>query len=291
MLRRFLSSVPLFLLMVVLTLPVLAVMLSWFELDTQSLPILREMLQTVLPEYAFTSVLLCLSVAGGVALIGMGTACAVTLFEFPGRRFFAWALLLPLAMPAYVVAYAYTDFLQYAGPLQSWLRASFGWQGRLLPEIRSLGGAVLVFTVTLYPYVYLLARTALSERAVHLMEAARLLGAPLQALIATGLAIAGDTHAHNLRRTAQARQQAQALFAAHDVLLAPSSIGEAPAGLDGTGDPLFCRSWTLLGLPCVHLPFARGRTGLPVGLQLVGAYGDDHRLLAAAHWVHARLSR
>src|SRR3989338_4782260 len=91
MLRRFLSSVPLFVLMAVLTLPVLAVMLSWFELDSQSLPILREMLQTVLPEYAFTSVLLCLSVAGGVALIGMGTACAVTLFEFPGRRFFAWA--------------------------------------------------------------------------------------------------------------------------------------------------------------------------------------------------------
>lgn len=180
MLRRFFSSVPLFLLMAVLTLPVLAVMLSWFELDSPPLPILREMLQTVLPEYAFTSVLLCLSVAGGVALIGMGTACAVTLFEFPGRRFFAWALLLPLAMPAYVVAYAYTDFLQYAGPLQSWLRAGFGWQGRLLPEIRSLGGAVLVFTVTLYPYVYLLARTALSERAVHLMEAARLLGAPLQ---------------------------------------------------------------------------------------------------------------
>jgi iron(III) transport system permease protein len=88
-------------------------------------------------------------------------------------------LLLPLAMPAYVLAYAYTDFLQYAGPLQTWLRASFGLQGRLLPEVRSLGGAVLVFTVALYPYVYLLARTALSERAVHLMEAARLLGAPL----------------------------------------------------------------------------------------------------------------
>ncbi|MDO9419440.1 MAG: iron ABC transporter permease [Herminiimonas sp.] len=179
MLRRFISSVLLFLLMAVLTLPVLAVLLSWLELDAQALPILRQMLQTVLPEYAFTSLLLCLSVALGVAGVGMGTASAVTLFEFPGRRFFSWALLLPLAMPAYVVAYAYTDFLQYAGPLQSWLRASMGLQGRLLPEIRSLGGAVLVFTVALYPYVYLLARTALSERAVHLMEAARLLGAPL----------------------------------------------------------------------------------------------------------------
>ncbi|MDW5443585.1 iron ABC transporter permease [Polaromonas sp. SM01] len=179
MLRRFIPSVLLFLLMAVLTLPVLAVFLSWFEVDPQAMPILQQMLQTVLPEYAFTSLLLCLSVALGVAVLGMATASAVSLFEFPGRRFFAWALLLPLAMPAYVVAYAYTDFLQYAGPLQSWLRASFGLQGRLLPEIRSLGGAVLVFTVSLYPYVYLLARTALSERAVHLMEAARLLGAPL----------------------------------------------------------------------------------------------------------------
>ncbi|MFI5444670.1 ABC transporter permease [Polaromonas sp. UC242_47] len=179
MLRRFIPSVLLFLLMAVLTLPVLAVFLSWFEVDPQALPILQQMLQTVLPEYAFTSLLLCLSVALGVAVLGMATASAVSLFEFPGRRFFAWALLLPLAMPAYVVAYAYTDFLQYAGPLQSWLRASFGLQGRLLPEVRSLGGAVLVFTVSLYPYVYLLARTALSERAVHLMEAARLLGAPL----------------------------------------------------------------------------------------------------------------
>ena len=109
----------------------------------------------------------------------MATASAVTLFEFPGRRVFEWALLLPLAMPAYVLAYAYTDFLQYGGPLQTALRSAFGLQGRLLPEVRSLGGAVLVFTAALYPYVYLLARTALSERAAHLMEAARLLGAPL----------------------------------------------------------------------------------------------------------------
>jgi iron(III) transport system permease protein len=177
--RRFIPSALLFALVALLTLPVLTVLLSWLELDADSLPILTQLLQTVLPEYAITSLLLCLSVAFGVAVVGMATASAVTLFDFPGRRFFAWALLLPLAMPAYVVAYAYTDFLQYAGPLQSWMRDSFGLQGRLLPEIRSLGGAVLVFTVSLYPYVYLLARTALSERAAHLMEAARLLGAPL----------------------------------------------------------------------------------------------------------------
>ena len=188
MLRRFFLSSLLFFLVAALTLPVLTVILSWLKFDAQALSILLAMTQTVLPEYIWTTLLLCLCVALGVAVLGMGTACAVTLFEFPGRRFFEWALLLPLAMPAYVVAYAYTDFLQYAGPLQSGLRDAFGdkgtiaaWglQGRVFPEIRSLGGAVLVFTVSLYPYVYLLARTALAERAVHLMAAARLLGAPL----------------------------------------------------------------------------------------------------------------
>ena len=104
---------------------------------------------------------------------------AVTLFDFPGRRVFEWALLLPLAMPAYVVAYAYTDFLQFSGPLQTGLRASFGLQGRVFPEVRSVWGAAWVFTFVLYPYVYLLARTALAERAAHLMEAARLMGASL----------------------------------------------------------------------------------------------------------------
>ncbi|MBG6070972.1 iron(III) transport system permease protein [Polaromonas sp. CG_9.7] len=167
------------LLVAFLTLPVLAVALSWLEFDAAARSILTQMLQTVLPDYTWTSLLLCLLVGTGVAVVGMATASAVTLFEFPGRRTFEWALLLPLAMPAYVLAYAYTDFLQYGGPLQTWLRTTFGLQGRLLPEVRSLGGAVLVFTVALYPYVYLLARTALSERAAHLMEAARLLGAPL----------------------------------------------------------------------------------------------------------------
>jgi len=178
-LRRFLLPAVLLMLVSLLMLPVLAVALSWVQFNDQASAVLGQMLQTVLPDYAFTSLLLCVSVAVGVAVLGMSTASAVTLFDFPGRRVFEWALLLPLAMPAYVIAYAYTDFLQYAGPLQMWGRETFGLSGRLLPEVRSLGGAVLVFTVALYPYVYLLARTALSERAVHLMEAARLLGAPL----------------------------------------------------------------------------------------------------------------
>ena len=168
-----------------LCLPVFAVLASWAQWDAASAQILREMAATVLPEYALTTVLLCVLVALGVVLVGASTAAAVTLFDFPGRRSFEWALLLPLAMPAYVVAYAYTDFLQFGGPLQSQLRAWTGLQGRMLPEVRSLGGAVWVFTFALYPYVYLLARSALSERASHLMEAARLLGAPLSRRILT----------------------------------------------------------------------------------------------------------
>ena len=112
---------------------------------------------------------------------------------------------------------------------------------------------------------------------------------PLQARIAEGLTISGETHARQLQSAAAARQQINALFETHDFILAPSSVGEAPVGLDFTGDPVFCRTWTLLGLPCIHLPFFKGRTGMPVGLQLVGAYGDDRRLLAAAHGLHTRL--
>lgn len=164
-------------------LPVVAVFASWLpwgESGGAAAQILREMGSTVLPDYLATTVRLCLMVAVGVVLVGLSTAAAVTMFEFPGRRSFEWALLLPLAMPAYVVAYAYTDFLQFSGPLQTTLRMVLGVDGRVLPEIRSLGGAAWVFTFSLYPYVYLLARTALGERAAHLMEAARLLGAPMR---------------------------------------------------------------------------------------------------------------
>jgi Asp-tRNA(Asn)/Glu-tRNA(Gln) amidotransferase A subunit family amidase len=106
-----------------------------------------------------------------------------------------------------------------------------------------------------------------------------------------GLAITGAEHAADLSRAAAAQRRIDVLFDRFDVLLAPSAAGEAPLGTGATGDPLFCRGWTLLGLPCVHLPFAQGRHGLPVGLQLVGRWGEDHRLLGAAQWALDRLSR
>ncbi|MCS6811940.1 MAG: iron ABC transporter permease [Tepidimonas sp.] len=169
----------------VLALPVLALLAAALGADAASWAVLRTMAQTTLPGYALTSLLLCLGVGVGVALVGTAAAVTVTVFDFPGRRSAQWLLLLPLAMPAYVTAYAYTDFLQYSGPAQTWLRETLGWQGRVLPEIRSVGGAVWVFTFTLYPYVYLLVRTALAERAAALLEAARLLGAPLGRRIRT----------------------------------------------------------------------------------------------------------
>jgi ABC-type Fe3+ transport system permease subunit len=108
----------------VAALPVLAVLGSWLQWDAASAQILREMARTVLPDYAWTTLRLCLMVGAGCGAGGYCQAAAVTLFDFPGRRTFEWALLLPLAMPAYVVAYAYTDFLQFSGPLQTWLRAA-----------------------------------------------------------------------------------------------------------------------------------------------------------------------
>ncbi len=160
-----------------LAVPVLGVLGSWLALDAQALGILRHQLDTVLPQYAWASLALSVSVALGVAVVGGATAAAVSLFEFPGRRFFEWGLLLPMAMPAYVAAYAYTDFLQFSGPLQTALRELTGAQKALWPDVRSLPGAVALFILCLYPYVYLLTRTALSERGVALMEAARMLGA------------------------------------------------------------------------------------------------------------------
>ena len=160
-----------------LALPVLGVLGAWLAADAAAWQVLLHQAQTVLPDYALQSALLAGGVAVGVMLLGSASAAAVTLFDFPGRRSFEWALLLPLAMPAYVLAYAWTDALQYSSPLQAGLRQALGTRAALWPDVRSLWGAVVLFVLCLYPYVYLLTRTALGERAVQLMEAARLLGA------------------------------------------------------------------------------------------------------------------
>lgn len=133
---------------------------------------------TVLPDYVANTLVLCIAVGLGVIVIGVATAWLTAMHDFPGRALFEWALVLPMAMPAYVLAYVYTDFLQFVGPLQSLLRESFGWSKAdyWFPEVRSLGGAVTMFVFVLYPYVYLLTRTAFIERAGGMLEASRTLG-------------------------------------------------------------------------------------------------------------------
>jgi Asp-tRNA(Asn)/Glu-tRNA(Gln) amidotransferase A subunit family amidase len=111
----------------------------------------------------------------------------------------------------------------------------------------------------------------------------------LRQMIEGGLAIGHDRYAAAIALARSCRRALSQVFTDVDVLLAPSTQGEAPAGLDATGDPLFNRMWTLLHTPCVHLPFATGPQGLPVGLQAVGNIGADRETLAAADWLHARL--
>ena len=115
----------------------------------------------------------------GTSVIGTSTAWVVTHYDFPGRGIFTWALLLPFAVPAYVLAYVYTDLLEYSGPLQSMMRSWFGWKTSrdyYFPSIRSTGGAVSMLVLVLYPYVYLLARAAFLEQSASLLEASRVLG-------------------------------------------------------------------------------------------------------------------
>jgi iron(III) transport system permease protein len=155
--------------------PIASVAWSVFQPGQGNWP---HLVDTVLPGYIANSLVLMVGVAVGVTITGVGLAWLVVMCRFPGQRFFEWALILPLAMPAYVVAYAYTDFLQAAGPLQTWLRDLTGWGVRdyWFPEIRSIGGAIMVFTAVLMPYVYLLSRTAFLEQSVSAFEASRTLG-------------------------------------------------------------------------------------------------------------------
>ena len=148
---------------------------------------------TVLPEYVRNSILLSLGVGAVTLAVGAGAGWLVTMYRFPGQRLLNWALVLPLAMPAYVLAYAYTDFLQVTGPLQTLLRelTGWGWRDYWFPNIRSLGGAILVLSLAFYPYVYVLARAGFAEQSTCALEVSRTLGCtPLAAFLRVGLPLA-----------------------------------------------------------------------------------------------------
>lgn len=137
------------------------------------------LLATVLPRYFTTTLILMAGVGVLTAAMGTGAAWLVTMYRFPGRGWLVHALLFPLALPAYVGAYALVDFLDYAGPLQTAMRSTFGWadsRDYWFPEIRSTWAATLVLSAALYPYVYLLTRQALREQSGGVYEVARALG-------------------------------------------------------------------------------------------------------------------
>lgn len=139
---------------------------------------LDHLLGTVLPTYALNSAFLMALTAILSGMVGTGTAWLVAASDFPGRRLFSWLLVLPIAAPAYIVAYLYTDLLEFAGPIQTALRDATGWQagGYWFPEIRSLPGASLMLSFVLYPYVYLLARASFAAQSRSQLLAARTLG-------------------------------------------------------------------------------------------------------------------
>ena len=161
---------------VCVALPVLTVLASVFaDSDGEW----RHLYETRLLDYVTNTLLLAGGVCGITVVVGTGTAWLTTLCDFPGRSFFRWALLLPLAVPAYLGAYAYTDWLQYSGPLQSGLRELFDWETAAdywFPNVRTLPGAIVILSLALYPYVYLAARTAFLEQSGCALEVARTLG-------------------------------------------------------------------------------------------------------------------
>lgn len=135
---------------------------------------------TVLGDYVRNSISLMFGVGLGVLLIGISTAWLTSRCEFPGRRLLSFLLLLPLAMPAYIIAYTYTGLLDFAGPVQSMIRdlTGLGYGQYWFPQIRSLGGAMAMLVLVLYPYVYLITRAAFLAQSDHLFEVARSLGVP-----------------------------------------------------------------------------------------------------------------
>jgi iron(III) transport system permease protein len=159
-----------------LALPVLTIIVLAFTPTENVWP---HLIATVLPGYVMRTLLLMAGVGLITFVVGTAVAWLVTMCRFPLRPLFVWASLLPLAMPGYIVAYAYVDFLSYAGPLQTWLRGVFGWtrpSDYWFPEIRSLGGAIVVLSMVLYPYVFLTARASFIRQPATQLEVARALG-------------------------------------------------------------------------------------------------------------------
>lgn len=160
---------------ILLALPILVVLFSFS--DPQN-AIWQHLVETVLADYVINSLLLAFGVGTGALVIGVGLAWVLTQFQIPGRRYLQWLVLLPMAMPAYIIAYTYTGLLDFSGPVQSGIReySGLGYGDYWFPEIRSLGGAICMLALVLYPYVYMLARSAFREQSASLQEVSRTMG-------------------------------------------------------------------------------------------------------------------
>ncbi|MFQ3332097.1 MAG: iron(III) transport system permease protein [Oceanospirillaceae bacterium] len=158
-----------------LSLPVIVIVSYLLKADGA---LWQHLFDTVLNDYLVNSLLLLLGVGTGVLLLGVPTAWLTSMCSFPGRRWLSWALLLPLAIPAYIIAYTYTGLLDFAGPVQTWIRdlTGLGYGDYWFFEIRSLGGAIVMMSLVLYPYVYLMARAAFLEQSVNSIEVGCSLG-------------------------------------------------------------------------------------------------------------------
>ncbi|WP_316365995.1 ABC transporter permease [Candidatus Thiodiazotropha sp. CDECU1] len=160
---------------VVLAVPVVVVLSYIFEPAGE---VWRHLADTVLQDYVINSLLLMVGVAIGVLLLGVSTAWLTSMCQFPGRSVFEWALLLPMAIPAYIIAYTYTGLFDFAGPVQTLLREWTGWGygDYWFPEIRSIEGAAVMLALVLYPYVYLLSRAAFLGQSICVLDVSRTLG-------------------------------------------------------------------------------------------------------------------
>ena len=184
-------SSPIVIIALIIIAPVLAIFYSAFLGDTSLWP---HLFSTVLPRYTYNTLILMFGVGLLSLIFGISTAWVITRFNFPLKLIFEWALLLPAAVPAYIIAYTYTDIFEYAGPVQGLMRDIFGWnnaQDYWFPEIRSMGGAILVMASVLYPYVYLMTRASFLTVRVSFYQTSQLHGRNTFLLVALPLARPG----------------------------------------------------------------------------------------------------
>ena len=156
----------------IVAIPILIIFSAWGEPVSA---VWTHLANTVLPDLLRNTLVLIVGVGSGVFVLGVGLAWLTTMCEFPGRRLFEWALMLPLAVPAYVLAFVAIGFLDFSGPVQEWLRSVFG-RSVWFPRVRSEGGVILVMTLAFYPYVYMLARTAFLGQGRNVLDTGRVLG-------------------------------------------------------------------------------------------------------------------